>query len=148
MSGTLLAQNGIIRGTVADGESGEALLGATVIVFQDGQQKGGAYTDLEGKFNLKLPAGNYTIQTRFISYVTDSSEVITLAEGETKLMNVLMFPETAANEDLAVDIVARKNQASNVTLFNKKRNAIQTMDGVTSELFQRTGANDAAAAVS
>lgn len=148
MTGSLLAQNGIIRGTVADGESGEALLGATVIVFQDGQQKGGAYTDLEGKFNLKLPAGNYTIQTRFISYVTDTSAVITLAAGETKVMDVLMLPETAANEDLAVDIVARKNQASNVTLFNKKRNAIQTMDGVTSELFQRTGANDAAAAVS
>ncbi|MEL6250496.1 MAG: TonB-dependent receptor [Bacteroidota bacterium] len=147
LSFSLRAQNGIIRGTVTDGESGDALLGATVVVYQDGQQKGGAYTDLEGKYNLKLPAGSYQIQTRFISYVTDTSEVVTLADGETKVMDVLMLPETSANEDFAVEIVARKNQASNVTLFNKKRNAIQTMDGVTSELFQRIGANDAAAAV-
>lgn len=148
LQANILAQTGIIRGKVTDGESGDALLGATIIVYQNGQQKGGAYTDLEGNFNLKLPAGAYTLQTRFISYITDTTEVIQLAEGETKVITTLVFPETAANDDLAVDIVAKKSQASNVTLYNQKRNSINTMDGITSEIFQRTGANDAAAAMS
>lgn len=141
------AQSGTIRGKVSDGSTGEVLLGATVRVLQGGQIKGGAYTDLEGSYTAKVPGpGTYTVLTSYISFITDTSEVIVEA-GQIALNEVLLFEETAVNEDLAVNIVAKRNEASDVAFQSKKQNSINAIDGVTFDLVQRTGDNNVAAAM-
>ena len=47
----------------------------------------------------------------------------------------------------AVEIVARRNQASDVTLLNRKKNSLNTIDGVNANLVSRVGAPTAAAAM-
>lgn len=63
-----LAQTGSISGAVKDTDSGEVLIGATVIV--KGTSKG-TIADLEGNFLIKnVPSGNQTIQVSFVGYET------------------------------------------------------------------------------
>jgi TonB-dependent receptor len=141
-----LAQTGTIRGKVTDGTTGEVLLGATVRVLQGGQVKGGAYSDLEGSFTSKVPAGTYTVLTSYISYITDTAEV-TVTAGQVVLSDVLLFEESTVREDLAVTITAKRNEASDVAFQAKKQNSINAIDGVTFDLVQRTGDNNVAAAM-
>ena len=82
------AQSGSIRGIVFDGETGEYLPGVTV--FLEGTTSG-TITDLDGKFNLNVEEGTYSLRISFISYdplqITDveviPGEVTSL--GEIKL---------------------------------------------------------------
>ena len=46
-----------LSGTIKDSETGEGLIGATVLV----KSGVGAVADLEGNFKLQLPKGDYTI---------------------------------------------------------------------------------------
>lgn len=59
-------QNGTIKGTVKDKETGEELVGASVFV------KGttiGVSSDLDGKFELaNIQTGTYTVVCSYISY--------------------------------------------------------------------------------
>jgi len=62
----LLAQNGKLRGRVADKESGDPLLGANVVL--DGTTIG-ASTDLNGDYIvLGVPAGVYAMKVTYIGY--------------------------------------------------------------------------------
>ena len=70
---TLLVQGqATFRGKVSDGENGEALMGATVAVFQGENVVGGAYTDLEGNYSVSVQPGTFTVIVTYISYVSDT----------------------------------------------------------------------------
>lgn len=61
--------NGSIKGQVKDKESGDPLPFVKVVVMQNGQQKGFASTDFDGKFLISsLPPGAYDVEARFVGY--------------------------------------------------------------------------------
>jgi iron complex outermembrane recepter protein len=60
-----------LTGTVKDALSGLGLPGAAVI-YGEGK---GTVTDFDGKFELVLPAGTYTVQATYVGYQTLSKEV-------------------------------------------------------------------------
>lgn len=60
-----------LTGTVKDALSGLGLPGAAVI-YGEGK---GTVTDFDGKFELMLPAGTYTVQATYVGYTTQSKEV-------------------------------------------------------------------------
>jgi iron complex outermembrane recepter protein len=60
-----------LTGTVKDAMSGLGLPGAAVI-YGEGK---GTVTDFDGKFEMLLPAGIYTIQATYVGYTTQSKEV-------------------------------------------------------------------------
>ncbi len=143
---SVVAQTATIRGKVTDGESGDVLLGATVRMFQDGALKGGAYTDLEGSYTISAAPGNYTLMISYLSYITDTLEVVA-TDGEVTFNESTLFITMEVREDLKVTITAKANQASDVSLLTKKLNSINTIDGVSSDLAARVGAPTAAAAM-
>lgn len=53
-----------LSGTIKDSETGEGLIGATVLV----KSGVGAVADLEGNFKLQLPKGDYTIEVSMLGY--------------------------------------------------------------------------------
>ncbi len=144
----LAAQTGTIRGKVVDGESGEVLLGSTVRLLIDGQVRGGAYTDLEGNYTVQPnpPAGDYQLIVSYVSYIDDTVDISVL-DGEVTFTDHLLFQDLQIREDLEVVITARRDQASTVTLFNTKRNSINSIDGVSLDLIKRTGDANVASAV-
>ncbi len=54
----------VISGSIKDTETGEGLIGATVLA----KAGVGAVTDLEGNFSLKLPKGDYSLEVSMLGY--------------------------------------------------------------------------------
>lgn len=83
----LIAQNAILSGIITDAVSEEGLFTATI-------QSGGTGTtaDLEGKYQLNLPAGKHTVEFNFIGYETKIVEV-ELQAGEKQTLNIKLSEE-------------------------------------------------------
>ena len=87
-------QSDVITGTVVD-ESGETIIGATVVVV-GGNASQGTVTDFDGNFSIKCKAG----QKLQITYVGYKTEVVTAQSG----MKVVMKSDAVSLE--AVEVVA------------------------------------------
>src|ERR1035437_6926257 len=86
VSGSLFAQNLNVGGVVVDKQTGEALIGATIM------QKGtsnGTITDIDGKFALAMPPGS-TLLISYIGYISqelaikDNTQLRVLLESNAK----------------------------------------------------------------
>lgn len=140
---SLAFSQGTLRGKITDGETGEDLGGAVVRVMQGENTVNGALADLEGNYDMKLPAGTYQVTISYITFITDTLQV-TLADGEVVFNETVMLSEASSVE---VVIEGKRNEGSNVAFISKKRNAVQAVDGVSIDLIKRTGDADVASAM-
>jgi uncharacterized membrane protein len=90
LSAFVFAQNGIIRGAIYEEKTGEPLYGVSVLVKE---LSTGAISDFDGKFELQVAPGTYTIQISYISYSTIEMTSLTLAAGEVKVLHDLLMKE-------------------------------------------------------
>jgi iron complex outermembrane receptor protein len=110
------AQTFTLKGKVVN-ENNESLPGATILVKEP---KKGTSTDFDGKFNVNLPKGNYTIQVSFIGYKTVSKE-ITLTKNEE--INFRLLPNATVLDEVLVSAV-RANASIPVTFSNLSKKEI------------------------
>jgi iron complex outermembrane receptor protein len=83
------AQQATLTGTVTDASDGSALPGANVILTVSGQADiaGGTATGADGRYSVRVQPGDYVVTVRFIGY-GDQSQLLTLAPGETRTLDV------------------------------------------------------------
>ncbi len=109
---TALAQDKTVKGTVLD-ETGEPVIGATIQVV--GQKTGGTVTDLDGNYELSVPA-DAKITVSYIGYLTQTvkpggvirlaednqslEEVVVVGYGTQKMKNVTGAVETISPKDI------------------------------------------------
>ena len=137
------AQTGTIRGTVFDDGTGEALIGVTVVV--DGTDQGTA-TDIDGKFELKLQPGVYTLKISYISYASVSIENTRVSEGETTVLdNIRLKEDVAELQELVV--TAQAIRTTEEALLTVKQKSANLLDGISSTSFRKMGDSDAASAI-
>lgn len=88
-----------ISGYVTDAANGESLIGATVLITE---LASGNITNVYGFYSITVPAGDYTIEYRYIGFVTQSQPIsltsnrridIELAEDQTQLQEVVITAE-------------------------------------------------------
>ena len=101
---------GIIRGSIKDKNTQEAIVGA--IVTAEGTTIG-VTSDIEGNYRLELPVGTYRIKVTFLGYNTLVKENIALGSGNAQIIN---FDLEESINDL---------QEVNVT-FDKGKSAVAT----------------------
>ena len=83
------AQSGTIKGNVKDIVSGDAIIGANVIIMGTAQ---GAQADIEGNFVIpKVKAGTYSLVISFVSYKTDTLNDITVYPDQTTVVNATIM---------------------------------------------------------
>ncbi len=82
------AGNGIIQGKVTDKQTGEVLPDAIVMVQKTSF---GASADVNGKYSIVVPAGNYTLIARYLGYQSVTRDV-QVKEGETITENFELLP--------------------------------------------------------
>ncbi|MCU7499493.1 MAG: TonB-dependent receptor [Ignavibacteria bacterium] len=88
-----------IEGVVRDSQTGEPLMGATVILI--GTSKG-ATSNPDGKYAIRnVPAGQYTIRTTFIGYV-EARRNIALNDGAAAVENFSLEPVTVEGQEVVV----------------------------------------------
>ena len=88
---------GRIVGQVKD-VSGEVLIGATLKVVETNQNTG---TDVDGKFSMSVPPGNYTLEISYISYGTQRKSIV-VEEGRTLTMDITLSLEGSELDQVVV----------------------------------------------
>ncbi|MCI0751649.1 MAG: TonB-dependent receptor [Flammeovirgaceae bacterium] len=138
-----IAQKGIIRGSVIDNANGEVLIGVTIQVENTSL---GTVTDLDGKFELKVEPGTYTLKVSYISYASITIESVLVASNE-----VTLFENIRMSEDVTqlgeVVVTAEAMKISEEALLTVKMKSANLLDGISSTNFKKMGDSDAAAAV-
>ncbi len=143
ISVSVFPQTGKIRGKVTDAKTGEALIGATVLV------KGtthGTTTDLDGNYTLdRLQPGRYDLVYRYVSFAPQVVKEILVSQDGVTVVNVPMQPMRVGLKQVEIKAKAiRRTEASMLTLQKKSSNV---MEGLSSEQIQRAGDSDAAGAL-
>ncbi|WP_166386760.1 TonB-dependent receptor [Polaribacter sp. 11A2H] len=112
------AQSLTLKGKVVD-EHNESLPGATILVKENNK---GTSTDFDGKFQLNLLKGDYTIQVSFIGYNTVSKEIHLDKNNEIEFT---LVPNATVLEEVLVSAV-RVNADVPVTFSNLSKKEIAT----------------------
>lgn len=136
-------QNGFIRGTVFDAATGDNLPGVTI--FLEGTTLG-TLSDLDGKFNLTVPAGKYTLRVSYISYETLHIDDLEVKPGEVTLMENLKLKE-ATIELAEVTITAKVVRNTEAALLTMKQKSANVIDGISAANFRKIGDSDAASSM-
>lgn len=124
--------NGRIVGKVVD-EKGETIIGASVKVQG---QTGGASTNIDGAFNLSLPAGTYTLDISYISYQTKRITGVVVKVGESTSLNIALTPATSQLNEVV--IVSTYSKSNTEGLFVKQKNAVNFTNGISAEQITKT----------
>lgn len=135
-------QNGTIRGTVVDDATDEALIGVTVIV--EGTTNGNV-TDLDGRFEIRVLPGTYTLKATYISYTPVFRETVVVEAGKEVDAGIFRMKEDVAKLDEIV-VTAQAIRTTEEALLSVKQKSFVMMDGISSAGFKRTGDSDAASA--
>lgn len=138
----LFAQNGKITGVVKDGEFNDVLPFANVQIKNSDK---GTTTDLDGVYEISLPAGTYTIIFSSLGYQNlEISDVIVTAY-KTYELNATIQP--ASNQLKEIVITASTAKNTEASLINIQRQSVQVMNGISAEGLTKTGASNVANAV-
>ena len=140
---TSYAQSGRISGTIVDGETGDPLFSASVLVVETSS---GAVADFDGNYLIKdLQPGSYTLRVSYISYATQTiTDVVVIADEVTKI-DIAMQTEGVNLEEVVVSAGAILNNEAG--LLRQRQKAIAFSDAISAETISKSGAGDAAAAM-
>ena len=103
-----LSQNGIISGFISDSSSGEALIGANVIIQETGQ---GMATDINGYYIIQnIIPGEYTLMVSYVGFRLNR-ERVTISSSQSLKKDIEMIEDFV--ELTQVDVTAEKLQRRN-----------------------------------
>lgn len=130
-----MAQNGTIRGTVIDDETGETIIGANVAVLEP---LTGTSTDLDGKFSISIAPGTYKLRVSFISYQNITIDNVEVKAGEvTSIGTVRMMTGSLELDEVVVSATATRR--SEAALNTMKKKSATMMDGISAQKMAITG---------
>lgn len=98
-SNPVLAQSGTVTGTVIDAESGQSLPAAAIQVV--GQAGLGGATNINGVYQLDLPAGTYTLRASFVGYFAQEA-VVVISTGTEVTQDFELAADLADLEEVIV----------------------------------------------
>jgi len=111
------------------------------------QEKGtGVSTDLDGKYQLDLEAGSYTLVFSFIGYQDKTVSEVNVEEGGMQTLDVTLSDD-AVELELDVVVTAKAIERSENALLLLRKRSDQIQDGISSQEMRRYGVSDAAGAM-
>ncbi len=138
---------GFVQGTVVDSLNNEPIPFARVKV--EGINNG-ANTDFDGQYQIKLPAGKYTLvfSMSMDGYNPIKREVI-IKDGEKIDLHILLQKDKSVQQLAVIDVVHVKTEGAKSIEADdvRRREAKGASDGMSKEQIQNTGASSAVEAV-
>ena len=109
--------NFTISGTVKNSESGEALIGASILIKE--LPGTGISSNAYGFYSLTIPKGNYTLIVRYIGFKT-KTDPLTL--NNSRILNISLEPEPIRVKEV---VVTGERSNDNVTSMNIGSNKLE-----------------------
>ena len=138
---SLSAQTGTVAGNVLDGEyNNEAMAFANILV------KGtttGTTTDFDGKYQLNLDAGNYTLIFSFVGY--ESKEISDIVIKANQVFDLDVILKSNSLDEIVITTSAKRNTENAVLNLQKK--SVTLLDGLSAQSIKSSGASNIASAV-
>lgn len=145
LSLTVFGQTGILRGSIRDGKTHDAVIGATIQVMGLPTPMGTS-TDVNGQFELaKVPAGNHTIQVSYVSYKTKSIPGVRIESGNATVLETDISEDNQQLQEVVVKAGRTTNTEIAVVAEIKQIKAMAV--GVSAQQIQKAQDRDAAAAI-
>ncbi|GAA4382399.1 TonB-dependent receptor [Hymenobacter koreensis] len=135
-------QQGSIVGKVLDKKTGEAVIGATVVVEGTTQA---APVEVDGSYELKLPAGTYNILMTYISYKPARFAGVVVTAGQKTTLNGTMEENTTELKE--VTVTGQKQTGTEVALIQDLRKSEVVVSGMSNDQIVKTLDRDAAEVV-
>ena len=102
-----------IKGTIVDNETGNPLIGATVVIMESHPLLG-TTTDIYGNFKIeKVPIGRYNIQISYVSYESLIVPEILVTSGKEVIINVGLKQTIAQMNEITIKGYTKKDKPLN-----------------------------------
>ncbi len=138
-SGAAFAQ-GSIAGTITDAKTGEAIIGANVVIT--GTTKGSA-TDIEGKYTISnVAAGTYDLTISYITYKTYVAPAVVVENAKRVTVDIKLQEESTELAEVVVQ--AARQTDTDFELLKTIKEAKVIVVGISSEQIAKTLDRDAA----
>jgi len=138
--GISYAQKGKVAGNVIDGEFVEPMAFANILV------KGtttGTTSDFDGKYELELEPGTYTLVFSFVGYDTQEISSVEVKPDQVTTIDVTL--NTNSLDTIIVTTSVKKNTENAV--LNLQRKSVVVLDGLSAQSIKSSGASNLASAV-
>lgn len=137
------SRTGIISGSLMDSKTGEAVIGASVML--EGTRLGAA-TDLKGQYIIKrIPSGVYNLVISSIGYEQVRIEGVSIVPGTGAKFDFALEPRAQIGKEIVVKAKAVQN--TEASLLKHRQLSKSVSDAISAEEISRSGGGDAAAAV-
>lgn len=134
---------GTIVGIVLDASSGDPIIEAGVEVIGAGVK---TRTDLDGKYSLKVPAGNYEVRVFAPLYQGTRLRNVVVAEAKETRANASLKPEGDAAIEV-VEVVAEAKKAAEATQLLQRKMAPVVSDNIGAEEVKKSPDSNASEVV-
>lgn len=123
----IAARTAAVSGRVID-EKGTPVAFATVVLLQAERQAAGMTTEADGRFVLKVPAGDYTLRIRYMGYET-LTQPLHLTEG-ADLGDFVLRTSATEIEDVVVETQLIRREADRFVVDVANSPAAVGKDGI------------------
>jgi TonB-dependent receptor len=131
--------NGTISGIVRDNKN-ETLPGVTIRVENT---QSGTVTQVDGSYNLAVPAGTYSVSFSYVGYDTKKVTSVKVTRNKITGLDMVIEPNKASSLNEVV-VTASFKQASVEGLYSKQKNSSSVSDGISADQIRKTPDNNAA----
>ncbi|WP_047548568.1 TonB-dependent receptor [Psychroserpens sp. Hel_I_66] len=134
------AQKGTVAGNVIDGEFVEPMAFANILV------KGtttGTTSDFDGKYQLELDPGTYTLVFSFVGYNTQEVTDVVIKAGEVTNFDITLSANSL--DTIVIETTVKRNTENSVLNLQKK--SVVVLDGLSAQSIKSSGASNLASAV-
>ncbi len=127
------AADGRVVGKIIDQQTNEALIGVTIIVEGTGK---GAVTDVEGRFNLSLEPGSYSLLFQYVGYQKKILSDVTVKPSGVLELKVAL--QTASQNMKEVVVTASVKKETINALLSMQKNNASISDGISAESIRKS----------
>ncbi|MBD3168888.1 MAG: TonB-dependent receptor plug domain-containing protein [candidate division Zixibacteria bacterium] len=137
-------EGGKITGHIVDKETGEFLLGATVMLENTTK---GTFADLDGSYTLSdVSPGTHTLVIQLMGYSKLTVQQVNVKAGEVTKIDATLKPEPIMGQEVVV--IAKSLENTEASLLKRRQRASSISDAISAERLSQTGSGDAADALS
>jgi outer membrane receptor protein involved in Fe transport len=138
------ADQGRLRGKVLDQLNAITLPGVAVEV--EGHTK--VFTDIDGTYDVRLPAGTYSVKVSFSGYTERTLYAIGVEAGATSEVDVVLMPSTVKlQEELTVTAEVEAVASTQAAALLERKRAGSISEGLAGDEMRKNADSDAASAM-